>query len=107
MANVIEESKSSRASCRTCRQKIEKGALRFGEEVPNAFDPGGGTAYAWHHLTCAAKKKPAEVKAALDAFAGEVPQRAELDAILAEAKETTKTFPYAERAPTGRSKCQA
>ena len=34
MANIIEESKSSRATCRSCRQKIEKGTLRFGEEIP-------------------------------------------------------------------------
>ncbi len=106
MANIIEESKSSRATCRSCRQKIEKSALRFGEETPNAFDPEGGPAYAWHHLLCAAKKKPTEVKAALAAFTGTVPNREEVDAALASAKETTKPpFPYAERAPTGRSKC--
>lgn len=107
MANIIEESKSARATCRSCRQKIEKGVLRFGEEVPNAFDPEAGPAYAWHHLLCAAKKKPGAVKTALEAFSGEVPQRAELDAVLAEAQESVKTFPYAERASTGRSKCQA
>src|SRR5688572_1393776 len=106
MANIIEESKSSRATCRSCRQKIEKAALRFGEETPNAFDPEGGPAYAWHHLLCAAKKKPAEVKAALATFTGNVPNREELEKTLAEAKDTTKPpFPYAERAPTGRSKC--
>src|SRR5690349_4657085 len=106
MANIIEESKSNRATCRSCRQKIEKGALRYGEETPNAFDPDGGTAYAWHHLLCAAKKKPSEVKVALAAFSGEVPNREELDKTLAEAKDSGKPpFPYAERAPSARSKC--
>ncbi|MGQ0506741.1 MAG: hypothetical protein ACT4TC_15620 [Myxococcaceae bacterium] len=107
MANVIEESKSNRASCRTCRQKIEKGVLRFGEEVPNAFDPEAGPQYAWHHLLCIAKKKPRILKDAMDAHAGEIPGRAEIDAAMSEAKESLKTFPYAERASTGRSKCQA
>ncbi len=107
MANIIEESKSNRATCRSCRQKIEKGVLRYGEEMPNAFDPEGAAAsYAWHHLLCAAKKKPSDVKAALAAFSGEVPNRDEVEKVLSEAKETTKPpFPYAERAPSGRSKC--
>ena len=109
MAHMIEEAKSSRATCRTCREKIEKGVLRFGEETPNTFDPGGPPSYLWHHLACAAKKRPADVKIALDAFAGNVPNRAEIDAILAAPPKLgageKPPFPYAERASTGRSKC--
>jgi poly [ADP-ribose] polymerase 1 len=105
---MIEEAKSGRATCRTCRQKIDKGQLRFGEETANAFDPDGGKSYFWHHLACAAKKKPALVKPVLAAFTGTIPNREEIDALLASAKESDKpTFPYAERAPTGRSKCLA
>ena len=104
MAHVIEVSKSGRATCRVCKQKIDKGVLRFGEEAPNAFDPDGGASYFWHHLVCAAKKKPAELKQALAAFTGEIPNRAELDQIL---QEAPPDFPYAERAPTGRAKCVA
>jgi hypothetical protein len=110
MANVIEEAKSSRATCRTCRQKIDKGALRFGEESPNAFNPEGGPSYLWHHLLCAAQKKPALVRPVLAAYAGEVPNRAELDAALAGSHVSAKeqgAFPYAERAPTARSKCMS
>ena len=33
MPDVIEESKSNRASCRTCRQKIDKGVLRGHQQV--------------------------------------------------------------------------
>lgn len=102
MAHLIEVAKSGRASCRVCRNKIEKGELRFGEEAPNAFDPDGGASYFWHHLACAAKKKPAQLKSALAAFTGEIPNRAELDALLADAPPE---LPYAEKAPTGRSKC--
>jgi ribosomal protein L37AE/L43A len=108
MANVIEESKSSRATCRTCKQKIDKGVLRFGEETPNQFNEGE-TSYFWHHLTCAAGKKPALVKDALAAFTGTVPDRAALEAQLASAKPKAaageRPYPFAERAATGRSKC--
>ena len=41
MAHKIEMAKSGRATCRTCREKIDKDTLRFGEETANAFDPGG------------------------------------------------------------------
>ncbi len=81
MANVIEEAKSNRATCRTCRQKIDKGTLRFGEEAPNTFAPEAGASYLWHHLLCAAQKKPASC-AVLAAFAGKVPDRAELEQML-------------------------
>jgi poly [ADP-ribose] polymerase len=109
MAHTIEPAKSGRAACRTCRQPIAKGELRFGEEVPNAFSDSGEPSYQWHHLPCAATKKPAQLKLALASFTGEVPGRAELEKTIeaAAAKVKPATFPYAERAPTGRSKCQA
>lgn len=109
MANIIEESKSARATCRTCRQKIDKGVLRFGEETPNQFNEGE-VSYFWHHLTCAAGKKPLLVKEALASFTGTVPDRAKLDEILnsskgAKAPAGERPYPFAERAATGRSKC--
>src|SRR5688572_23890164 len=100
MAETIEIVKTGRAKCRTCRQSIEKGALRFGEEQPSAFTEG--MQMVWHHLLCAAGKKPVQLKAALDAFEGEVPDRPALDAAMAEADKTATVFPYAERAATGR-----
>ena len=75
MANVIEEAKSGRAACRTCKKPIAKGELRFGEEAPNAF--GDQPSLRWHHLACAAAKLPAELKATLETH-GDVPNRAEL-----------------------------
>jgi hypothetical protein len=108
MPDTIEESKSARAMCRTCRQKIDKAVLRFGEETVNQFDPDGGPAYVWHHLKCAAGRFPAKVTTALAAFQGTVPNREEIDAAIAGAKPAKAAkgkFPYAERAATGRSKC--
>ncbi|HEY4223867.1 MAG TPA: hypothetical protein VGO62_21075, partial [Myxococcota bacterium] len=87
---------------------IAKGELRFGEEVPNQFAAGEMT-YQWHHLECAAKKKPGPFKAALDSTDVDVPNKAELEKLIGDAAKTVKpsTFPYAEHAPTGRSTCMA
>jgi poly [ADP-ribose] polymerase len=103
MAETIEVAKTGRARCRICRQAIEKGSLRYGEEQPSAFTDG--LQWVWHHLPCAAKKRPAQVRSALAAYGGEVPDRAALEQALAEADETATVFPYAERASTGRSTC--
>lgn len=111
MANVIEEAKSSRAACRTCREKIEKGALRFGEETPNTFDPEAGPSYFWHHLVCAAQRKAAIFRPVFEAYTGNVPNRPEVEAALAAPPKASggggpkAAYPYAERASTGRSKC--
>ena len=106
MAHVIEEAKTGRASCRSCKKAIEKGALRLGEEVANAF-AAGETTYQWHHLPCAAKKKPLvleEALAATDVFVAD--KEALLTEIAANKKnQKPSTFPYAERAKTSRSSC--
>ena len=103
MTEIIEVAKTGRARCRSCRQAIDKGALRFGEEQPSAFSEE--MQMAWHHLACAARKRPAQVREALSRFEGEVPGRAEVEKLLSEADETVVSYPHAERAPTGRSKC--
>ena len=103
MTEVIEVAKTGRARCRTCRQTIDKGALRFGEEQPSAFSDE--MQMAWHHLACAARKRPVQVREALSRFEGEVPGREEIEKLLSSADETAVAYPYAERAPTGRSKC--
>ena len=106
MSHTIEPAKSGRASCRTCRSPIAKGELRLGVEVPNAFSEGELT-YQWHHLLCGAKKQQGPLKEAMAAWAGEIPNRAELEAELAKAPAGKPgTFPYAERASTGRAKCK-
>jgi poly [ADP-ribose] polymerase len=107
VANVIEEAKSGRASCRTCRKAIGKGELRFGEEAANAF--GDQPSMRWHHLACAAQKLPAELKETLEKYPGEVPERAELEKKMSEALAGGHAkpggFPYADKAPTGRARC--
>jgi hypothetical protein len=107
MANVIEEAKSGRASCRTCRKAIAKGELRLGVETQTQFSDT--PSMQWHHLPCAATKLPDELKAALADYPGEVPNRAEIDAAIEQAgkKAAAKPagHPYVDRAPTGRARC--
>jgi len=106
VAHMIEEAKSGRASCRTCKKPIAKGELRLGEEVANAF-AAGETTYQWHHLPCAAKKKPIALEEALKGTTLTVPDRAQLETDIAANKKGQKpsSFPYAERAKTSRSTC--
>ena len=107
MASHIEEAKSGRAACRTCKKPIAKGELRLGVEAANAF--GDQPSMQWHHLMCAAQKLPVELEEGIKAYPNEIPQRAELEAAMADAikKGHAKPagMPYADRAPTGRAKC--
>jgi hypothetical protein len=107
MANVIEEAKSGRASCRTCRKAIAKGELRLGVETQTQFSDT--PSMQWHHLLCAAGKLPAELKDALAGYTGDVPNRAEIDAAMEQSAKKAAAkpaaHPYADQAPTGRAKC--
>lgn len=106
MPDVIEPASSARSKCRACREKIEKGVLRFGESVPNAF--GEGDATHWFHLPCAAERRPEKLGAALEGYEGEVPERAALTQIVKDGAANPKLADVrrAEHAPTGRASCQ-
>lgn len=105
----IEQARSSRSRCRTCRRSIDKGTLRLGILLEGPY----GTGYLWHHLTCAAKRRAEDVEAAYEEEAWddglEVPPLGELRKLKQKAEEKKakqKTAPWAERAPTGRAKCK-
>ena len=107
MANLIEEAKSGRAACRTCKKPIAKGELRLGIETPNQF--GDTPSLQWHHLLCAAGKLPAELKAAMADYSGTIANKAELDKAMDDAIKGGKAkpggYPHVDKAPTGRAKC--
>jgi len=111
-AQKIERARSGRSKCKTCRRAIQKDKLRLGVLIQGPFGPG----YLWHHLNCAAKRRFEDV---LEAYAYhatgafeeglELPTLDELQKLVEESgrKQVEKrTPPYAERAPTGRSKCK-
>lgn len=110
---VIEGARSSRSRCKTCRRKIDKGALRIGMLIEGPY----GTGYLWHHLRCAARRQLDRVEEAYAARAWEnakepPPKLPELDQLrkLREEAETKKAkrkeIPSVELAPTGRAKCK-
>ena len=107
MPDLIEPSKTARAKCRRCGEKIEKGTLRFGERVENAF--GDGEATLWFHIACAAEKRPDKLLGAFSSFDGQVPDRSELEIVCQAGIENPKlaTVRRAEAAPTGRARCQS
>jgi hypothetical protein len=105
MAHKVEVASTGRARCRACKQAIEKGALRFGEEFKNPYSEDGGMSYRYWHLPCAATKMANELGPALAAFEGEVPDRAALLDLMAQ--NVKPTMPFAERAPNGRARCRA
>ena len=106
MGHTIEPAKSARASCKTCKAKIEKGELRLGEEAPNPF-MNGEMGYRWHHLKCGAKKKASVLLEAMDNVDIEIPDREELLKLVegSKKKEKPTKCPFAEYASTGRSSC--
>jgi hypothetical protein len=107
MGHIIESAKSGRAKCRKCKKSIVKGELRFGHEVVNAFSSDGDMTYQWYHLECGAGARPAELTEAIKGFDGEIPDQANLEKKIAAGKKKVKPskFPYAEKAPSGRSTC--
>lgn len=110
MGHVVEVSPSGRAKCRGCKETIAKGVVRFGEAYESAFTEGEALRY-WH-LTCAAKSKKLAVplEETLAGFDGTVPDRAEVDALIAAAKKkgagkAPAKFPHAQVAANGRAGC--
>lgn len=100
----IEHAKSGRAACRKCKEKIAKDELRFGHEVASDFSD---STVQWYHIKCAAVKLPIQLADALQEFDEDIPDRAEIDELIAANRKKQKptTYPYGEVASTGRASC--
>jgi hypothetical protein len=105
MAHRVELAPSGRASCRGCKQSIEKGIPRFAEEYASPYSEDGAMAFRYWHLHCAAPKLANELAAALGAYQGPIEDRAALEALVA--AHVRPPMPYAEHAGTGRARCRA
>ncbi|HEY8521125.1 MAG TPA: hypothetical protein VIN61_13665 [Gammaproteobacteria bacterium] len=104
MPHVIEPATSSRAKCRGCGRKIEKGELRFGDREPSMF--GDGEMTLWFHPLCAAYKRPEPLLETIERE--RVP---DADRLIAAARlglehRRLPRLHGAERAPTGRARCR-
>jgi hypothetical protein len=110
MPDRLEEASSGRAKCRACGEKIDKGALRYGEELASGYGEGDAASVFWFHLRCAALRRPekfGQVMRASEAAAG-VADRDQLLAIADEgvAHPQLERVAGAEQASSGRARCR-
>lgn len=106
MPHVIETAPTGRAKCRGCGAKIDAGALRFGEALPNPFGEGDTT--HWFHLDCGAFKRPEPFLEALGAREEPLDGREGLEAAARAGIDHPRLVRVdgAERSPTGRAECR-
>ena len=106
-AHVVEPASSGRAKCRGCGERIEKGALRFGEKLENPFADGDMT--HWFHLDCAAFKRPEPLLQTLEGREERLESQESLESEARRGLEHRRLprVNGAERAPSGRAKCRS
>ncbi|MFN8095418.1 MAG: hypothetical protein U0599_24920 [Vicinamibacteria bacterium] len=106
MPHVIESAPTGRAKCRGCGAKIDAGALRFGEALPNPFGEGDTT--HWFHLDCGAFKRPEPFLEALGAREEPLDGKEGLEAAARAGIDHPRLVRVdgAERSPTGRAECR-
>jgi hypothetical protein len=106
MPHLFEVAPTGRAKCRGCGGRIEAGALRFGEALPNPFAEGETT--HWFHPECGAFKRPEPFLEALAAREDPLEERERLEAAARAGVEHPRLarIDGAERSPTGRAQCR-
>ena len=106
MPHVFEPAASGRAKCRGCGKAIEKGAIRFGERIPNPFAEGEAT--LWFHPLCGAYKRPESMLEALEQPDANAPDREALERAARgnSAQRRLQRIDGADRAPTAQAKCR-
>jgi len=106
MPHVIETAPTGRAKCRGCGAKIDAGALRFGEALPNPFGEGDTT--HWFHLDCGAFKRPEPFLEALGGREEPLDGKEGLEAAARAGIDHPRLVRVdgAERSPTGRAECR-
>jgi hypothetical protein len=90
---LVEYSKSSRAGCRGCREKIEKGVIRIG--IPSSFSRGDRQeiqTYQYYHPNCLF---PDQLKKYLEEMRLEVIPASDLSTV--DKKLILKDFDYSSR----------
>src|SRR5690242_2720642 len=84
MGDRLEPASTGRARCRACGTSIDKGTLRFGEEVASAYGDDDASSVYWFHPRCAAVRRPDKLFPLLQSEVGQtLPDRS---ALLADAE---------------------
>ncbi len=103
MANVLESAKSGRATCRLCKQKIDKGEVRLGIESIFKKDGNEYASFRWHHFQCAVDKRPDDLLKATRNVTLNPDQERILDDLTDKGKRTaTSIIPISELEEPGR-----
>lgn len=99
---------TGRARCRGCGAKIDRGELRFGEELDNPFADDARMTH-WYHPRCAAYKRPAALLDGLREHGAEIAQREELESEARRGLDLRRLprIDGAERASSGRAVCRS
>ena len=107
MPHIFEIAPSGRSKCRGCSRTIEKGALRFGERLPNPFAEGEMT--LWFHPMCAAYKRPEPVLEALGETLEPLFDREHLEHAARTGVQYRRLprIDGAELSPSGQAKCRS
>ena len=92
MPNKFEISKSNRASCRKCKEKIAKGEVRFGEETIFKRNGENYPNFKWFHFKCAVSKFKSKLAFAEDLALLSNKQQQILDEIQKKASKSKFTF---------------
>ena len=104
MPHLFEVAPTGRAKCRGCGLTIEKGAVRFGEHIPNPF--GEGEATLWFHPRCAAFKRPEPLLETLPAAPAGLEEDLERIARASAVHKRVPRVDGAERASSGKATCR-
>ncbi|HEX4999143.1 MAG TPA: PARP-type zinc finger-containing protein [Terriglobia bacterium] len=106
MGHTLEIAPTGRSKCRGCSKAIERGAVRFGERIPNPFAEGETT--LWFHPVCGAFKRPEPFLEALEITPDAAIDRTSLEAVAREgiAHRRLPRIDGAEPAPSGQAKCR-
>jgi hypothetical protein len=106
MPHTFEPAASGRSKCRGCGRALERGELRFGERLANAF--GDGEMTLWFHPLCAAYRRPESLLEGLAAAASGVPDRESLEraARASLAQHRLTRIDAAHRSPSGQARCR-
>lgn len=107
--DIIENAKSGRSSCRACRKKIDAGTPRYGMAIVSYDEE---IAHIWFHLECGAKdSRGGRFQVVFDKYKEQIPELAQIWTPKAGGGggggggTVGGTYPYIEKASTGRSKC--
>lgn len=107
----IEKAKSSRSSCRTCKQKIIKDIYRIG--IPYQFTKPDGDkiiSYGWHHPECVPFSSiPAVLNIINEDLVIDPEDKEDIISSINKTEEEQETIlkqPYIELSKSSRGKCQ-